>query len=144
LEHAPGQEVQGDLKFEKLADGVRVSGMIEASPGVHGFHVHEKGDCSDIPGKSMGNHFAPDGHIHALPTETSERHLGDMGNVVVEANGKGKIDFVIVGATLTASDAHSLLGKAVVLHAAQDSGKAEQPAGDSGVPIACGIIKLAS
>lgn len=144
LQEAPGQDVDGDLKFETAPDGVRISGSIEASPGIHGFHIHEKGDCSDIPGKSMGAHFAPDGHEHALPTEEARRHLGDLGNVVIEANGKAKLDFVIVGATLTASDAHSLLGRSIVLHASQDVGKAQQPAGDSGTPIACGVIKLDS
>lgn len=144
LDEAPGQDVDGDLKFETAPDGVRISGSIEASPGVHGFHIHEKGDCSDIAGKSMGAHFAPDGHEHALPTEGANRHLGDLGNVVIEADGKAKLDFVIIGANLTASDAHSLLGRSIVLHASKDVGKAEQPAGDSGTPIACGVIKLDS
>ena len=138
---APGQTVKGALTFEQNAEGVHVTGQLSANPGPHGFHVHEKGNCSDIPGKSMGSHFAPDGHDHALPAEGSDRHLGDLGNVVMDANSTAQVDFVIVGANLKQGDAHSLLGKAVVLHAGADSGKAHQPAGDSGVPIACGVIE---
>lgn len=138
---APGQTVKGALSFEQNAQGVRVTGQLNANPGPHGFHVHEKGNCSDIPGKSMGDHFAPDGHAHALPAEGSDRHLGDLGNIVMDANSTAHVDFVIVGANLKQGDAHSLLGKSVVLHAGEDSGKAHQPAGDSGVPIACGVIE---
>ena len=141
MEAAPGQTVDGKLSFESTAQGVRVTGKLHAAPGPHGFHVHEIGDCSDIPGKSMGEHFSPDGHAHALPAEADHRHLGDLGNVVMDANGTAQVDLVIVGANLKEGDPHSISGKAVVVHAREDTGKTSQPAGDSGDPIACGIIK---
>lgn len=144
LEAAPGQEVEGAITFEQNPQGVRVVGTLAASPGPHGFHVHEIGDCSNIPGKSMGDHFAPGGHDHALPDESPQRHLGDLGNVVINADRTGKVDFLIVGASLDTNNPHSLLGKAVVLHASEDRGKSKQPAGDSGPPIACGVIRAST
>ena len=61
LQSAPGVVVEGEAEFTPTQNGVRATVQIEnATPGMHGIHVHEKGDCSDIPGKSMGSHFAPD------------------------------------------------------------------------------------
>lgn len=141
LEAAPRQTADGKLSFESTDQGVRVTGKLHAAPGPHGFHVHEIGDCSDIPGNSMGEHFSPDGHAHALPAEADHRHLGDLGNVVMDASGTAQVDLVIAGANLKDGDPHSIVGKAVVVHAKEDTGKTSQPAGDSGDPIACGVIK---
>jgi Cu-Zn family superoxide dismutase len=108
-----------------------------------GVHIHEKGDCSDIAGKSMGSHFAPEGDKHALPSEEAEdvRHLGDLGNLEVGQDGKGRLEATIAGATLKSGDRMSFLGKALVVHSGQDSGKARQPAGASGTPMGCGVIE---
>lgn len=142
LEPAEGEEITGEVEFETAVGGVRVSARVEgAEPGKHGFHIHEKGDCSDIAGKSMGGHFAPQGYSHALPDEEIERHLGDLGNIQVGENGEGTLEILIPKATLIEGGSLSLLGKAVVVHTGEDSGEAEQPSGDSGTPIACGVIE---
>lgn len=142
LESADGQDIEGEVKFYAATNGVRIVAKIEdAKPGKHGFHIHEKGDCSDIAGKSMGHHFAPEGHQHALPEEGSRRHLGDLGNIEVDQNGNGHFEMLLTEANLKPGDRKSLLGRAVVVHEGEDSGSAKQPAGDSGDPIACGIIK---
>lgn len=142
LEPAKGQKLDGDIELKETADGVHIIAEIEdASPGMHGFHIHEKGDCSDIAGKSMGGHFNPGGKAHMLPHEGDERHLGDLGNIEVGTDGKGKVTFTLPGATLKEGDAHSLLGKSFVVHEGKDVGQGKQPAGDSGPPIACGVIE---
>ena len=142
LKAAEGQDIEGEIDFEDTGSGVRVIAKIEdAEPGEHGIHVHEKGDCSDIVGKSMGAHFDPESHDHALPAEGKVRHLGDLGNIQVNQDGDGKLDITIDQANLRDGDPMSLLGKALVIHKGRDSGKSSQPAGDSGTPIACGVIK---
>ena len=142
LKPAEGVKLKGDVELKESAEGVEIFAEIkDATPGLHGFHIHEKGDCSDIPGKSMGAHFNPDAKLHRLPGEGSERHLGDLGNVTVGDDGKGQSKFTVTGASLKEGDSHSLLGKSFVVHASQDMGQGQQPAGDSGQPVACGIIE---
>lgn len=52
LKAAEHEMVEGDIKLNESESGVEIIAKIEkTSPGKHGFHVHEKGDCSDIPGK---------------------------------------------------------------------------------------------
>lgn len=141
LKAAPGEGVDADVDLYATAEGVRVVVEVDdAKPGKHGIHIHEKGDCSDIEGKSMGGHLAPDEQAHALPAEGAG-HLGDMGNLEVDAEGDARFDFIVKEANLKPGDENSLLGKAVVLHSGKDSGKGKQPSGDSGKPIACGVIE---
>jgi len=142
LKAGDGQDVEVEAKFYAVAGGVRVVAEVEdATPGKHGFHVHEKGDCSDLKGKSMGDHFSPEKHEHALPDEAGTKHLGDLGNVVVDKEGDGKVEITIPGATLEPNDANSFLGRALVFHLNEDTGKQKQPSGGSGDPIACGVIE---
>lgn len=142
LKAAEGEEVEVEAKFYAVDGGVRVVAEVEdAKPGKHGFHVHEKGDCSDLKGKSMGEHFSPEKHEHALPTEAGGKHLGDLGNVVVNDEGDGRVDITVSGANLLPNDAKSFLGRALVFHKSEDAGKKTQPSGGSGDPIACGVIE---
>lgn len=143
LLNAQGSEV-GRATLRETEDGVKVVLEIEnAPPGSKGVHVHEKGDCSNIAGKSMGDHFAPDVKIHALPTEQSdrERHLGDLGNVDVNDTGTGELEITVKRANLEPNDSLSYLGRALVVHAGNDQGEVKQPGGESGDPMACGVIE---
>jgi Cu-Zn family superoxide dismutase len=142
LKAAEGEEIEGEAEFHATTNGVHIVAEIEdAKPGKHGIHIHEKGDCSDIKGKSMGAHFAPKKQPHALPAEGTERHVGDLGNIEVDKDGNGRLEITVTNATLERDGEMSILGKALVVHLGEDSGKAEQPSGDSGVPIACGVIE---
>jgi Copper/zinc superoxide dismutase (SODC) len=68
-----GNNVQGAASFtqqgEKVKVGAQLSGL---SPGGHGFHLHEKGDCSPPDGMSAGGHFNPTGKPHGAP-DAAER-----------------------------------------------------------------------
>jgi Cu-Zn family superoxide dismutase len=141
LASADDKKVKGKIKLTDRGGGVEVSVDIKgATPGKHGFHIHEKGDCSDIPGKSMGGHFNPELAEHMLPSEEGRHHLGDLGNIELGPDSEVETKLTIKGATLEPGKANSLLGKAFVLHAGEDHGRDRQPAGDSGTPIACGVI----
>ena len=61
LEPRSGSQVRGTVTFTQVgADIVRVSGEISGhSQGPKGFHVHDKGDCSDAQAMSAGGHFNP-------------------------------------------------------------------------------------
>ena len=139
LETSPATALNAKATFLETADGVTVVLNVEnAKPGMQAVHIHEIGDCSDIPGKSMGEHFAPDYQQHALPDQEA-RHLGDLGNIEIGQDGKGKLEILAPRASLKANDSHSFLGKAIVVHESKDKGT--QPSGDSGTPVACGVIR---
>jgi Cu-Zn family superoxide dismutase len=139
LKVAGRPSMKGNARFEQVDDGVTVLVAVEgAPPGNLGVHVHEKGDCSDIPGKSMGEHFAPRGEPHGLPS-APRRHIGDLGNMVVDQNGRGELKIVAEGANLEKQDPLSFLNRAIVIHEGQDKGT--QPSGDAGKPLACGVIE---
>jgi Cu-Zn family superoxide dismutase len=138
LHSAAGNKVSGTVTFTEVADGVQVQAELAGlTPGNHGFHVHEFGDCSAPDASSAGGHFNPTGKPHAGP-DALERHVGDMGNVEADASGKAKLDYVDHQISLT-NDQQSVIGRSVVVHAKADDLKS-QPAGDSGARIACGVI----
>lgn len=145
LTAVPGAQIGGKATFIEEPGGVRVVLEIEnAPPGKKGVHVHERGDCSDIQGQSMGPHFAPKLEQHALPAEGEDHHLGDLGNIVVSDDGTGRLEIKAVDATLGADTGTSFLGRALVVHSGEDAGRTAQPAGDSGAPMACGVIQKPS
>jgi Cu-Zn family superoxide dismutase len=141
LHPAAGNKVSGTVTFTEEADGVRVEADITGlTPGKHGFHVHQFGDCSALDLASAGGHFNPTNKPHAGP-DAAERHVGDMGNVEADASGTAKLSYVDHEISLT-NDQRSVIGRSVIVHAKADDLKS-QPAGDSGARVACGIIGIA-
>jgi Cu-Zn family superoxide dismutase len=141
LHSTAGNKVSGTVTFTEEADGVRVQADITGlTPGKHGFHVHEFGDCSAPDLASAGGHFNPTNKPHAGP-DAAERHVGDMGNVEADASGTAKLAYVDHEISLT-NDQRSVIGRSVVVHAKADDLKS-QPAGDSGARVACGVIGIA-
>jgi superoxide dismutase, Cu-Zn family len=140
LKPASGSKVSGTVNFVETPDGVRVVTEINGlSPGKHGFHVHEKGDCSDPGAKSAGEHFNPTSKSHGAP-EAANHHLGDLGNLVADSTGHAALDTVIKGLTL--SGVNAIVGKGLIVHAARDD-LVSQPGGAAGERIACGVIETA-
>jgi Cu-Zn family superoxide dismutase len=138
LHPTAGNKVSGTVTLTEEADGVKVQAEITGlTPGNHGFHVHEFGDCSAADAASAGAHFNPTKKPHAGP-DTPERHVGDMGNIQADASGKAKLEYVDHQISLT-NDERSAIGRSVVVHAKPDDLKS-QPAGDSGARVACGVI----
>ncbi len=129
--------VKGTVTFTAVAGGVRVSAKVSGlTPGVHGFHVHEFGDCSAADGSSAGGHFNPAGAPHAGPAE-AHRHAGDMGNLTAGPDGTAALEYVDGQAALEGTN--SVLGRGVIVHANPDDLKT-QPTGNAGGRIACGVV----
>ena len=130
-------KVNGTVIFTKVPGGIKIVADLEGlTPGEHGFHVHEFGDCGD-KGAAAGGHFNPTNHKHGGP-DSPERHVGDFGNVVADANGKAHYERVD---TLIAFEGeNSIIGRSVMIHADPDD-LVSQPAGNSGARIGCGIIE---
>jgi Cu-Zn family superoxide dismutase len=138
LHPSSGSKVTGTVTLSKQAEGVQIQAEITGlSPGNHGFHIHEFGDCTATDASSAGAHFNPTHKPHAGP-DTPERHVGDMGNVQADASGKATLKYVDHQISLT-DDERSVIGRSVVVHEKADDLKS-QPSGDSGARIACGVI----
>lgn len=140
LEARSGSQVSGTVDFTPAAGGLRVQARIAGlTPGEHGFHIHEVGNCSPADATSAKGHFNPAGKAHGHHGGM-ERHAGDMPNLVADAGGKAAYNAEVT--MLTLSDGpNAIVGRSVVVHADPDD-YTSQPAGNSGKRIACGVIRL--
>jgi len=133
-----GSQVHGTVTFRQEGDKVRVHAEISGlTPGEHGFHVHEVGDCSDPEGKSAGGHFNPDGLDHGGPHDAI-RHVGDLGNLLADESGTAVLD--TEDALVALDGASSVIGRSVIVHADPDD-MTSQPTGAAGARVACGVIE---
>ena len=139
LQPTEGNDVRGTVQFEQTDEGVRVSAVLTglAPDTLHGFHIHEKGDCSAPDATSAGGHYAPRGHPHGLPP-AKESHAGDMGNLVVDGSGRVAFERTFESFSIQGGDA-PIVGHAVIVHAQEDDGA--QPTGNAGSRLACGVIE---
>jgi Cu-Zn family superoxide dismutase len=137
LSPTQGNEARGTLTFTDEGGKVHVSGELTGlTPGDHGIHIHETGDCSAPDAASAGEHFAPAGMPHGSP-DAPQHHAGDLGNVTADASGRAQIDRDFDGLGL--NGANSILGRAVIVHSGRDD-LTSQPSGASGARVACGVI----
>ena len=85
LSPSKGSDAAGKVVFvqegRKLFVIAEVTGL---KPGPHGFHVHEKGDCSAPDFSSAGGHFNPGSQPHGDPM-AGAHHAGDMPLLVADA-----------------------------------------------------------
>jgi Cu-Zn family superoxide dismutase len=139
LAPSAGNSTAGKVVFvqegRKLFVIAEVTGL---KPGAHGFHVHEKGDCSAPDFSSAGGHFNPGSQPHGNPM-AGAHHAGDMPVLEADASGKATARAELRSMSI-GGGANDIVGKSVVVHADPDDFKT-QPAGNSGARIACGVIK---
>jgi Cu-Zn family superoxide dismutase len=142
LAPSSGSNVSGTVTFTQQGNGVRVVAHLTGlSEGTHGFHIHEKGDCSAPDASSAGGHFNPFGHDHGAPAAaTDKRHAGDLGNI--EAKASGKADYERTDTVLSFTGEASILGRSVIVHEKADD-LTTQPTGNAGGRVACGVIEKA-
>ena len=140
LHPTKGSSVEGIVTFTKSGDEVKVvANLAGLTPGKHGFHIHEFGDCSSPDGKAAGGHFNPTNNPHA-GHDAEKRHAGDLGNI--EADGAGKAHLELSDKMMTMSGENSIIGRGVIVHEKADDLKT-QPTGDAGGRLACGVIGIA-
>lgn len=141
LAPASASLVSGKLTLMPMGGGVHVTGEIGGLKpgGVHGFHIHETGDCSAVDASSAGGHFNPRNRAHGRAGQGAH-HAGDADNLTADARGVARVDRHFAFVSLGGGGATDVVGRAVVVHAAPDD-YLSQPAGNAGARIACGVIR---
>lgn len=135
-----GSKVSGSVTFTQSGGGVKVVAHFEGlTPGRHGFHIHEVGDCSAPDASSAKGHFNPGGVKHGAP-EAAEHHAGDFGNIEASPSGIAHAEFTSRSITL-GEGANSVVSRAVIVHEKADD-MTTQPTGNAGGRLACGVVQL--
>jgi Cu-Zn family superoxide dismutase len=138
LEPTKGNATAGSVTFTQKGDKVVIEAKVSGlTPGGHGFHIHEKGDCSSGDGMSAGGHFNPTGKPHGNPS-VADHHTGDLTMLVADASGNVSLSMEL-GAMTIGGGATDIVGKAVIVHKDPDD-YTTQPTGNSGARVACGVI----
>ncbi|MGL6115769.1 MAG: superoxide dismutase family protein [Cetobacterium sp.] len=112
-------------------------------PGLHGFHIHEKGDLSttkkdgkDVLGGGAGGHYDPEKTgKHGYPW-TEDNHKGDLPGLYVDSNGEATNPVLAPRLTL-----EEIKGRSIMIHEHGDNHMdSPQPLGGGGPRMAAGII----
>lgn len=132
-------KIAGTVLVYWLPEGFYLQADLEGLPGsrVFGLHIHDGLVCapvgSDEPFSEAGGHLNNCGE----GTWCSQHpyHAGDLPSVFSDAEGNAAARVYIDRAQI-----EELSGKPIVIHGLPDDFKT-QPSGNSGVRIACGILK---
>jgi Cu-Zn family superoxide dismutase len=142
LEPTKGNMAAGRIAFVQQGDKVVISGAVTGlkKDAEHGFHVHEKGDCSSGDGMSAGGHFNPGGKPHGHHG-SAERHVGDMPNLKADAYGNATVSSESTLMSVGSGGPNDIVGKGLIVHKDPDDYKT-QPTGNAGARVACAVIQL--
>ena len=137
-----GGDIIGIVQFRDSPYGLMILPNLHSmEPGPHALHVHEYPDCGASadgnPAGAAGSHYDPLGSgEHSGPYR--EGHLGDLPNLIVEADGTGSIAILAPRPRLT-----DIKDRALMIHAGADNYElyAEHEHGTGGPRMYCGVIK---
>lgn len=137
-----GSQSMGKGWFIKEKNGLRIEIEVQnVALGKHGIHIHEVGDCSAEDASSAGAHFNPAILTHGA-INPKLHHMGDLGNIEIDADGKGTLLISIPTEQFNADFLNwdIIIGKSLILHEGEDD-LVSEPSGNSGKRIACGVIR---
>jgi Cu-Zn family superoxide dismutase len=143
LKPTAGNNATGSVTFAQHGGKVLVSGEVRGlKPNAqHGFHVHDKGDCSAPDAMSAAGHFNPGGAPHGEHGH-APHHAGDLVALTSDANGVAKFSYESDSISVGSGAANDVVGRGVIVHRDPDDFKT-QPTGNSGARIACAVITRA-
>jgi Cu-Zn family superoxide dismutase len=93
-------------------------------------------------GKAAGGHWNPTNTQHGK-WGSSSFHSGDIGNINLDANGKGSLELESDLWAIGGDPQKDILNKSIIVHSGVDD-YTTQPAGNSGERIGCAVIQRSS
>ena len=138
-------KAEGEVRFTQQDNRyIGITGRIVGlSPGAHGLHIHEKAGTGTDSCTEIGLHFNPLNSLHGGKSEWV-RHVGDLGNIFADHDGVAYFD--LTDTMISLSGPNSIVNRTlVVTESGDDLGKGKNEShvnGNSGKPLACGIIKV--
>jgi Cu-Zn family superoxide dismutase len=143
LKPTAGNSASGSVTFAQRGAKVLVSGEVRGLKpnAMHGFHVHDKGDCSGADGMTTGGHFNPDAKPHGEHGH-APHHAGDLASLKSDGNGVAKFSYESDALTVGSGAANDVVGRGLIVHRDPDDYKT-QPTGNSGARIACAVVTRA-
>ena len=134
----------GEVRIVETPYGLAFYPMLKGlTPGLHGFHIHEKPSCAAaekdgalVPALAAGGHLDPQGSKkHGEPW--GEGHLGDLPPLHVAADGSATSP--VLGPRLKLADVRN---RSMMIHAGGDNhADHPMPLGGGGARVACGVIE---
>ena len=117
--------------------------LSDLTPGLHGFHVHDKPDCShaikdgkEVPALAAGGEYDPT-HAGKHEGPYGNGHSGDLPALYVAADGMATLP--VLAPRLKVSD---IKGRSLMIHAGGDNySDTPAPLGGGGARVACGVVK---
>ena len=139
-----GQSIGSIIISEYDDDGVVFTpNLTGLTSGIHGFHIHQNGDCSpamkdgkEVLGGAAGGHFDPENTgKHSVPW-SDKGHQGDLPTLFVDENGNATHPVFAPELEL-----ENIKGRAIMIHANGDNySDSPMPLGGGGERVACGVI----
>lgn len=110
------------------------------TPGAHGIHIHEHGDCSDEGFKNSKGHVNPSDTEHGFLNPKGP-HPSDLPNIWAHEDGSVLAEIFVPGMSLEGEKAlYDADGSAIVIHAKPDD-HLTQPIGGAGARVGCALFK---
>jgi len=133
-------ETIGRLELREGPNGVLLEVTVEAgglTPGWHGLHLHQVGDCSDVGTfKRSGGHVGKIEGGHGLMNAAGPE-TGDLPNIHAAQDGSAAME--AFSDRFTLDDLTDEDGSAMIMHENRDD-HVSQPIGGAGARVACAAI----
>ena len=139
------KDVKGVVELQENNNKVVININLKSNKyknSIHGFHIHEAGDLTDNCMGACG-HFNPYNKNHGGP-ESSERHVGDLGNI--KFDNKGVCNMILEDKLVKLRGTKAnVIGRSIVIHSKEDDlglggNEDSLKTGNAGKRLTCAVI----